>query len=207
MSRTLELHDWTMRRTARATAAIRVVACGLNALIVEHSRALLAATNATLPRRRLEDLRAMYTADHYRSGNLPFRTCHEAAIQGQLLRLSERREAAIYLRNDALWVADFIDGHGELADAATWFRFHCGTPTTWHARRRMVLESAIPLSAQLVARIEYLHRSTVAPPSGAAVRPVEPAAKCGRRGRLARIFLTPFDRRWHDDGSSGCGPV
>jgi hypothetical protein len=33
-------------------------------------------------------------------------------IQGQLLRLSERREVAIYLRNDTLWIADFIDGHG-----------------------------------------------------------------------------------------------
>jgi hypothetical protein len=56
-------------------------------------------------------------------------------------------------------VADFIDGHGELVDAATWFRFHCGTSAKGHARRRMVLESAIPLSAQLVARIEYLHQS------------------------------------------------
>jgi hypothetical protein len=84
------------------------------------------------------------------------------AIQGQLLRLSEWREVAIYLRKDALCVADFIDGHGELIDAATWFRFNCGTPATSYARRRMVLESAIPLSAQLVARIEYLRRSATA---------------------------------------------
>jgi len=31
------------------------------------------------------------------------------SVQGQLLRLSERREVAIYLRKDALWIADFID--------------------------------------------------------------------------------------------------
>jgi hypothetical protein len=82
------------------------------------------------------------------------------AIQGQLLRWSERREVAIYLRKDALWVADFIDGDGELIDAVTWFRFNCGTPFTSYARRRMILESAMPLSGQLAARIESLHRSS-----------------------------------------------
>jgi hypothetical protein len=90
-----------------------------------------------------------------------------AAIQGQLLRVSERREVAIYLRKDTLWVADFIDGHGALIDAATWFRFNCGMPATSYARRRMVFESTIPLSAQLVARIEYLHRSDTARPRDA----------------------------------------
>src|SRR5262249_41916884 len=79
-------------------------------------------------------------------------------IQGQLLRLSGRREVAIYLRGDALWVADFIDGHGVLTDAATWFRFNCGAPGAPYARRRMVLESAIPLSMDLVDRIERLHQ-------------------------------------------------
>ena len=39
-----------------------MVARGLSALIAEHSLALRAATEATLPRRRLTDLRAMYTA-------------------------------------------------------------------------------------------------------------------------------------------------
>jgi len=79
-------------------------------------------------------------------------------IQGQLLRLSERREVAIYLRGDTLWVADFIDGHGALSEAATWFRFNCGAPGAPYARRRMVLESAIPLSMDLVERIELLHQ-------------------------------------------------
>jgi hypothetical protein len=79
------------------------------------------------------------------------------SIQGQVLRLSERREAAIFLRDGALWVADFIDSQGELVDAITWFRFNCGSLSTWHARRRMVLESAIPLSEELVDRIERLH--------------------------------------------------
>lgn len=79
-------------------------------------------------------------------------------IQGQLLRLTERREVAIYLRKDILWVADFIDGNGELINPTTWFRFNCGAVSTSHARRRMVRESAILLSGELVTRIECLHR-------------------------------------------------
>jgi hypothetical protein len=39
-----------------------------------------------------------------------------SSIQGQLLRLNERREVAIYLRQDSIWIADFIDGCGELID-------------------------------------------------------------------------------------------
>lgn len=79
-------------------------------------------------------------------------------IQGQLLRLSERREVAIYLRQGTLWVADFVDGCGELVEPVAWFRFNCGTTLARQARRRMLLESAIPLSAELAAKIEDLHR-------------------------------------------------
>jgi hypothetical protein len=80
------------------------------------------------------------------------------AIQGQLLRWSARREVAIYLRDDALWIADFIDGDGALIDAVTWLRFNCATAQSSWARRRMILESAFPLSTELAARIEGLHR-------------------------------------------------
>ena len=89
-------------------------------------------------------------------------------IQGQLLRLSARREVAIYLRAGALWVADFIDGFGTLADAATWFRFNCASSASWHLRRRVALESAMPLSSALIARIERLHERRTLP--GASVR-------------------------------------
>ena len=81
-----------------------------------------------------------------------------SSVQGQLLRLSERREVAIYLRWGTLWVADFVDGHGELIEPEIWFRFNCGSPSTRHARRRMLLESALPLSAEIAAKIENLHR-------------------------------------------------
>src|SRR3984893_17487923 len=117
------------------------------------------------------------------------------AIRGQLLRWSERREVAIYLRKDALWVADFIDGDGELIDAVTWFRFNCGTPFTSYARRRMILESAMPLSGQLAARIECLHRSSTARKRGALVRLVEAIAGYAPRSRLTRILRKPLGRR------------
>ena len=90
-----------------------------------------------------------------------------SCIQGQLLRLSERREVAIYVREGSLWIADFVDGHGELVEPTAWFRFNCGGPwARGQARRRMLLESAIPLSAALAAKIEELHfRSSALPPS------------------------------------------
>ena len=79
-----------------------------------------------------------------------------SVLQGQVLRRSRRREVALFLRDDMLWVADFIDGHGEIVDAVTWVRFNCGTTASPQARRRMALESAVPLSEELVARIQAL---------------------------------------------------
>ena len=83
-------------------------------------------------------------------------------IQGQLLRLSARREVAIYLLDGTLWVADFVDGNGELFEPETWFRFNCGSPSARDAQRRTLLESGLPLSADIVAKIENLHRSVSA---------------------------------------------
>ena len=79
-------------------------------------------------------------------------------LQGQVLRRSRRREAVLFLRDDALWVADFVDGRGEVTDAVTWIRFNCAGATSAQAQRRMVLESAIPLSVEMVARIEGLQK-------------------------------------------------
>jgi hypothetical protein len=83
-------------------------------------------------------------------------------IQGQILRRSGRREAAIYLRDGVLWVADFIDGDGQLVDAATWLRFNCGGTSSTQAHWRMALESASPLYDKLAERIEALHREQTA---------------------------------------------
>jgi len=80
-------------------------------------------------------------------------------LQGQILRRTERREVAIFLLDGALWIADFIDGRGELIEAATWFRFNCAGTSVSQSERRMLVESAMPLSAELAAKIEMLVRS------------------------------------------------
>ncbi|HET9578937.1 MAG TPA: hypothetical protein VFP44_13970 [Usitatibacter sp.] len=77
-------------------------------------------------------------------------------VQGQILRRSKRREVAIFLRDGRLWIADFIDGQGALVDAATWFRFNCPAGPSESAYRRMTLESAEPMSGELIGRIERL---------------------------------------------------
>jgi hypothetical protein len=82
-------------------------------------------------------------------------------ILGQILRRSERRETAIYLRDGVLWVADFVDGQGRLVDAESWLRFNCGGASA-HGRWRMATESATPVSDDLAERIEALHRAMIA---------------------------------------------
>jgi hypothetical protein len=77
-------------------------------------------------------------------------------LQGQVIRRSRHRQAAIVLLDGRLWVADFIDGEGVLVEAAVWFRFNCGTPSSASACSRMALESAVPLSAELVRKIGRL---------------------------------------------------
>lgn len=166
MSKTIKSPASSKRLAAGAKAAIHALAHAFRALVAEHSLALLAATNAVLPRRRLTYLRETYTSEHDQELIPTFLMLPEAAravrslaesnggfetttmnmdaerrfataIQGELLRLDERREVAIYVREDARWVADVIDGHGGLVDAAISFRFNCGA--TSYARRRWPL--------------------------------------------------------------------
>ncbi len=112
------------------------------------------------------------------------------SIQGQVLRHSERREVAIFLHDGALWVADFIDGEGELIEATTWFRFNCGALASAHARRRMVLESAVPLSSELVGRIRRLHDSTAIPRGGLMAR-----LRAALAAYRAQLGLAPLSSR------------
>jgi hypothetical protein len=116
-------------------------------------------------------------------------------IQGQLLRQSERREVAIFLRDGALWVADFIDGEGKIIDASTWLRFNCGSLLSPQGRRRMVLESAIPLSEAMIARIERLDFPATTRERGPVVRLLEALAAHQRRPRLAAMVGGLLARR------------
>jgi hypothetical protein len=93
------------------------------------------------------------------------RSDDHVTILGQMLRRSERRKTAIYLRDGFLWVADYVDGHGHLIDAKSWLRFNCGGISA-QARRRMALESASPVADDLAERIEALHRAMAAAKDG-----------------------------------------
>jgi hypothetical protein len=117
------------------------------------------------------------------------------SIQGQLLRLSEHRAVAIYLREGSTWVADFVDGSGLLVDVDTWVRFNCGTPANSHACRRIARESAIPLSTELSARIESLHQLAGSRRRSALARWVDALSAAVFRGRLAMLVACRFHRR------------
>ena len=124
-------------------------------------------------------------------------------IQGQLLRRSEHRTVAMYLRDGAMWVADFIDGQGTLVDVNTWFRFNCGTPANSHAMRRMALESALPLSQELTERIEALHHAAVTQRSREPIRFVQAVTAHLPGGPLATMVACRFRRRRSHQAHSG----
>ena len=78
-------------------------------------------------------------------------------VQGSLLRLSERQEVAIYLREGAGWVADFHDSRATLHSVSEWHGSGSGRMLV-HAQRRDAVESLSPLPDEVVQRIESLHR-------------------------------------------------
>jgi hypothetical protein len=116
-------------------------------------------------------------------------------IQGQMLRLSEHHAVAIYLRDGQMWVADFIDGQGELVDATTWFRFNCGTLANSHALRRMAIESATPISSVLAERIDALHRARLTQGPGILGRLLEALAASLPPGRWLAMAAHRVRRR------------
>ena len=90
-------------------------------------------------------------------------------LQGSLLRLSERREIAIYLRDGAAWVADFNNERGELFFASAWYSMGGGRMLA-HTQRRGEVETISPLPEAVVQRIEALHQRMARPVIGSAVR-------------------------------------
>jgi hypothetical protein len=110
------------------------------------------------------------------------RQCTSASpLQGSLLRLSERREVAIYLREGAGWVADFHDGHATLHSVSEWYSNGSGRMLV-HAQRRNAVEPISPLPHEVVRRIESLHRRVEEPTVGPLARKTLAAlAACLRR--------------------------
>ena len=88
-----------------------------------------------------------------------------SAVQGSLLRLSERQEVAIYLREGAGWVADFHNGRATLHSVREWHGSGSGRMLV-HAQRRDAVETISPLPDEVVQRIESLHRRMEEPTVG-----------------------------------------
>lgn len=114
-------------------------------------------------------------------------------IQGQLLRQSEHRAVAIYLRDGSAWVADFVGDRGVLIDVETWFRFNCGTRANPRALKRMSLEAATPLSPEMIARIESLHADMGH--AGTFARIGAALSRLLPHGRLVMLVAARFRRR------------
>lgn len=81
-----------------------------------------------------------------------------STISGTSVRLSEHESIAIYRWDSCSWVAHFRDGHGELSDAATWYRAHAGLLRSYWVGSPAALESVEVLTPELIATIAGLHR-------------------------------------------------
>jgi hypothetical protein len=80
------------------------------------------------------------------------------SIEGNMIDLGAGNAIAIYERNGVCWVAEFYDGHGKLEYAGSWFRFHAGRLRA----ARAALKSTVPLTPEMLERIECLHRTSEA---------------------------------------------
>lgn len=78
------------------------------------------------------------------------------SITGNAIVLGAGHSIAIYERNRESYVAEFRDGGGRLEYAGSWFRFHAGELRV----ARAALQSATPLTPEMVERIERLHAAS-----------------------------------------------
>ena len=83
-----------------------------------------------------------------------------SSINGHIMTLGAGHSIAIYERNRECYVAEFRDGCGELARAGTWFRFNAGALRCYNGRA--ALRSSMPLTPEMVEKIERLHRQSEA---------------------------------------------
>jgi len=110
-------------------------------------------------------------------------------LQGNLLRIGERREIAIYLRDGTPWVAEFNHGRGELFAVGAWFSLNQGG----RVLRRMEHDSVTPLPPDIAQRIERLHRGMESQNHVPVMQLVLAAARL--RDKLARLSRSLFGPR------------
>lgn len=83
------------------------------------------------------------------------------SINGHMIALGTGHSIAIYERNRDGYVAEFRDGRVELMHAGTWFRFHAGGLRYCHNRRN-ALQCSMPLTPEMLEKIERAHRESEA---------------------------------------------
>ena len=104
-------------------------------------------------------------------------------LSGNLLRLGERREIAIYLRGGTAWVAEFEKGRGEVFNVGAWSSLY-GRALV-HAQRRGEVNIISPIPEDVVARIERLHLRMEKQNDVPVIRRTLAALVVELRGRLA----------------------
>ena len=77
------------------------------------------------------------------------------SISGHMIALGAGHSIAIYERNRECYVAEFRDGGGSLEYAGSWFRSNAGALRC--LRGRTALQSFMPLSPEMLHKIERLH--------------------------------------------------
>ena len=82
------------------------------------------------------------------------------SINGHMITLGAGHLIAIYERNRECYVAEFRDGFGELEYAGSWFRFHARELRCLNGRAG--LRSSMPLTPEMLQRIERLHAQSEA---------------------------------------------
>ncbi len=83
------------------------------------------------------------------------------SIDGYMIALDAGQSIAIYERHGESYVADFRHGCGKFEYAHTWFRFHAQV-LRYCRSRRAVDHSSMPLTAEMVEKIERLHAESEA---------------------------------------------
>jgi hypothetical protein len=113
-------------------------------------------------------------------------------MDGNLLRLGETREIAIYRRGGLAWVADFRSGRGELCTPGVWFALNAPCSAL-----RAGLGGLEPLPAEVIGRIEALHAAAERSPLADAV------AKLAKQTKQICASAEVFLMR-PSDSLSGC---
>jgi hypothetical protein len=112
-------------------------------------------------------------------------------LNGNLLRLGDQHEIAIYLRDNMAWVAEFKNGRASVSTASHWFSANQGGRLLRHVE----LASIVPLPDDVMERIERLHQR-LAQAGRHPVTSSETATAVARfRSRLVKFFRSIRSKR------------